>query len=398
MASLADPLDAPEFRLLLATSWLAPEARQAQQQERIQSALAEGVAWDRYLALVDRHRTPALAHAALARAGATLPPEVRSALAQRSDASRRQALGHTLLLLELLQGLAAAAIPAMPLKGLLLSAELYSDHTLRHSKDLDLMVPFERLGEAQGVLTALGWVLDDPDFPLSPLAWQALFRHEWHLGFRHTRTSLHLELHWRNHGEPPAQTQRRWERAHTALWLGVPYTALHPVDTLCFLVAHGASHQWFRAKWLGDLARLHASGGVDWAACQAEAARSGDLIALQLTLQLLQDCYALPWPSALGPGPEKPLHPFLLSFTQKQIADPAEPGTTSLPLAGRLKRGFLLRWFAWQVEPPRPLWQFLAGLFYSREDFRCFPLPNAWFWAYRVLRPAFWLVRVTRGK
>ncbi len=52
---------------MMATSWLAPDSWRQNQDEAIREAFATGPDWTEYLALVDRHRTPALSWAALNR-------------------------------------------------------------------------------------------------------------------------------------------------------------------------------------------------------------------------------------------------------------------------------------------------------------------------------------------
>src|SRR6202034_4626624 len=79
----------PAFRLMIATSWLAPEAWRENQERAIQQALGGAPDWAEYLRLVERHRTPALSWAALKRVpGLDLPEQVKKELHQRSDDCR----------------------------------------------------------------------------------------------------------------------------------------------------------------------------------------------------------------------------------------------------------------------------------------------------------------------
>lgn len=77
------------FRLMLATSWLAPEPWRDHQARAICSALNSGLDWDEYLLLVERHRTPVVSWEALKRIPEANPPaSIRQALQQRSAACR----------------------------------------------------------------------------------------------------------------------------------------------------------------------------------------------------------------------------------------------------------------------------------------------------------------------
>src|ERR1035437_3235800 len=82
----------PAFRLMIATSWLAPTSWQEKQEQAIREAIqviGAGVDWMEYLRLVDRHRTPALSWAALRRVpGLVIPEPAKKELQRRSDACR----------------------------------------------------------------------------------------------------------------------------------------------------------------------------------------------------------------------------------------------------------------------------------------------------------------------
>ena len=86
----------PAFRLMIATSWLAPDSWQEKQEEAIREAIGAGLDWTEYLRLVDRHRTPALSWAALSRVpGLEIPEPAKKELQKRSDACRMQAVRHS---------------------------------------------------------------------------------------------------------------------------------------------------------------------------------------------------------------------------------------------------------------------------------------------------------------
>ena len=88
----------PAFRLMIATSWLAPASWQDKQEEAIREAIGAGVDWVEYIRLVDRHRTPAMNWAALKRVhGLRIPEPAKKELRKRSDASRMQAVRHCML-------------------------------------------------------------------------------------------------------------------------------------------------------------------------------------------------------------------------------------------------------------------------------------------------------------
>jgi hypothetical protein len=381
----------PAFRLMVATSWLAPASWQDKQEEAIREAIGAGVDWIEFIRMVDRHRTPALSWAALSRVqGLDIPAAAKKELQKRSDTCRTQAVRHCLLLAMVLKGFHSAAIPVMPVKGPILSLELYGDVGLRQSHDLDLAVKPEDLAKAQACLENMGWRLDATWFPLTPRQWDSLLRHEWHLLFSHLRGDCFLELHWRTRWEVTDQTTDRWARSIPGIWQGCSYKAMNPIDQVLYLCSHGGGHGWCRAKWLGDLARIHAMGRMDWQAVLGQASRTGQERTLLASLQLLQDVYGLPLPDLPG-NPWKNLPAFLITrplHDLKMYEDPAEFGALAMA-----RENFRLIRYEKLAVPQKTWRDQLAELAYRREDFMVLRLPDSFYWAYTPLRPFLWVWR-----
>ena len=387
----------PAFRLMIATSWLAPAGWQETQEEAIREAFQAGLDWMEYLRLVDRHRTPALSWAALKRVpGLEVSEPARHELQKRSDACRMQAVRHSLMLAEVLRGFNHAGIPVMPFKGPLLSLELYGDVGLRQSKDLDLAVKLEDVSRAQACLENMGWRFDSGYFPLTPRQWEGLLRHEYHIGFVHSSGGCGLELHWRNHGDAPGQAAAQWARSIPSEWQGCSYLAMTSTDLALYLCSHGGTHAWSRAKWLGDMARIRTEGRMDWQAALDQAGKTGQERPLLAALRLLKDVYGLPV-SELPGDPWKNLPPFLIGsplHALKVAEDPAARGSLAL-LRDRIRLnrydGLVLSHRTWR--------DVLADSAYRREDFRVVRLPDRLYWAYAPLRPFLWFWRqVLRGR
>ena len=159
---------------------------------------------------------------------------------------------------------------------------------------------------------------------------------------------------------------------------------------MLYLCSHGAAHDWFRAKWLGDLARIHAEERVDWEAVLIEARRTSQERALLAGLRLLKEVYGLPLPVLPG-NPWKYLPSLLIDrplYALKVYEQPAVPGVLAT-LPGLLPRYRYNR----MVHPQRTWREALAELAYCREDFKVLHLPDSLFWAYAPLRPILWFWR-----
>jgi hypothetical protein len=381
----------PAFRLMIATSWLAPDSWQRNQKEAIREAVEAGPDWTEYLRLVDRHRTPALSWAALGRVpGLKIPEPERQELQRRSDACRMQAVEHCLLLAGVLKVFNRAGIPVMTLKGPILSLDLYGDVGLRESRDLDLAVVPDDLSRAQACLNDLGWQLDSTYFPMTPRQWEKLRRMEPHLSFVLSQGDSILELHWRNVWDTPGLNSARWARSISSIWQGCSHQALHPIDQVLFLCCHGAEHAWIRAKWLGDLARIYAAGRVNWQEALDHARSTNREKPLLACLQLLHILHGLPLPR-LPENPWEKLSSFLIDSPLYALGISKDAAACDAP--DLLPGHFRLLCYEKLVLPRRTWRESLSELAYSRIDFRVLPLPDSLFWAYVPLRPFLWVWR-----
>jgi hypothetical protein len=375
----------PAFRLMIATSWLAPASWQDKQEEAIREAIGAGLDWMEFIRLVDRHRTPAISWAALGRIpGLEIPQPAKKELQKRSDASRMQAVKHCMHLAAVLKTFNRARIPVMAMKGPILSYELYGDLGLRQSHDLDLVVLPEDLAKAQDCLENMGWHLNCTYFPMTPRQWEEHWRMEYHLGFIYPHRDCHLELHWRDRWDTPGQNNARWARSIPSVWQGCSHLAMNPIDQVLYLCSHGAEHAWFRAKWLGDLARIHVEGRLDWQAALDQASRTGQERTLLACLRILQDVYGLPMPDLPG-NPWKNLSPFLVDHPLYALKVPQ-----NLEVLGALamaRESFRMIRYERLAVPQKTWRDLLAELAYRRVDFRVLHLPDRFFWAYIPLLP-----------
>lgn len=382
----------PAFRLMIATSWLAPPSWQDHQEEAIREAIGANVDWIEYIRLVDRHRTPALSWAALKRVPELKIPEpTKQELRKRAEACRMQGLMHSMLLTEVLRALNRVGIPAMSLKGPILSFELYGDVGLRQSKDLDLEIPPEDLIRAISCLDALGWHPNFEPRALSPRQLKSCLEHERHMTLVHSKGCA-LELHWRCNWDAPGGPSYRWTRSTPSVWHGCSIHALHPIDLVLYLTSHGREHYWFRAKWLGDMARIHTDGLMDWRAALDQSLATNQSRSLLASLVLLKEVHGLAQPDL----PEKAwrdIPPSLIKNSIKALCSIAEPATD--PLA-TLKVRLAMTRDARLINPKTTWRETLASLAYCRADFDLLHLPDRLFWAYAPLRPILWAWRITR--
>jgi len=375
----------PAFRLMIATSWLAPESWRARQDETVRQVCATGMDWAEYLRLVHRHRTPALSWAVLKRVqNVEMPEQIAQELRRVSDLCRMKAMLHSQVLAGILKGFNRAGIPVMPLKGTLLSLQMYGDPGLRQSKDLDILVAHEYVLQAQKCLEAMGWCRSAEYSSLTPRQSEFNLRYEHHIGFTEPRRGTELELHWRTGWDTPELAEGRLARSIESEWQGCSYLAMDPMDLMLYLCNHGSDHAWVRAKWLGDLARMFTAESVDWNAASDEG------WAVLLCLCLLKDAYGLPTLEASN-RPTKDMPPVLINKAVRELTADAEPTGRAAP--ARLFEEIRSYDYKHQLWPYRSRSESIAEVAVCRVDFRVLALPDSLFWLYIPLRPFLWAWR-----
>lgn len=155
----------------------------------------------------------------------------------------------------------SSSIRALFLKGPVIAADLYGDVSLRTSCDLDLLIPIDRLDEAESILISLGYEKDD--YITSVLNdWK--WRHH-HLTFLHPKKGIKVEVHWRLNPSPSKEPEfeELWSRRRKSALISRPIYYLGREDLFLFLVSHGARHGWSRLRWLLDIKQLM-NQRIDW--------------------------------------------------------------------------------------------------------------------------------------
>ncbi|ABQ26876.1 nucleotidyltransferase domain-containing protein [Geotalea uraniireducens] len=377
----------PEFRLLAACSWVAPSSLEQDQAEKIVSLCNECTDWGAFTALVNRHEVSALVYAALRKhADNRFPNNVREKLKGRSEQVRRQALLHAAELVRLIRKFAGHGIEVLPLKGVMLSLQLFGDPGMRHSRDMDLMVKLEDLDRTDRLLEAEGYRRIFPGTGMTARQRRYLVSKNYHYEYLHERLGLHLELHWRCELWTPEQSEELWGQCRPVDWMGVRIKCPAEDALLLFLSDHGARHKWMRLKWLGDVAMLLS---------RQRPAECDDLLAiarrLDLTLILAQTALLTHW--LYGIRLSEPLLTLIIR-EKSAFALATEALDAMLGAEGyRFLNGLRDMRYSMCLKKTISHYTALKRLLISPTDFEEFPLPDSLFWLYYPLRPILWIKR-----
>ena len=181
------------------------------------------------------------------------------------DADARTIAHHNLRMAaeagRLQQLFAAAELPVTFFKGAALAVLAYQNLALRQSKDIDLLVPPDSLLAAAATLESAGYRRVDPP-ELDERRLGVWIQEQRHFIYTHGQSGIEVELHWRlfrnPHLVPALEAAPSCEPV--AVSDGIKLPALAGDDLFAYLCAHGASHSWFRLKWLADVGALLAQG------------------------------------------------------------------------------------------------------------------------------------------
>lgn len=332
-----------ELLLLLSRATLGADA-----QERALRLLRGRLSWPGVLSQGRVHGVLPLVTRNLERAGF---PGVPGDARERLETARRLNAALSALftreLVRVLEHLAAAGLPAIPLKGVALSESLYGDPLLRVSSDIDVLVPRRAAASALRLLLGLGYERGPGESPVAPADVDLLLQSNMEYAFvRPGPFPCPVELHWDIAWRWPhagAAARDLWADARPRELWGVRAHALSPEWELLYLAVHAARHGWQGLKWLADVHEVCLRDGLRWDRLVDKAARFGLAEILGITLGACRGLLETPLPPGI---PVRPVPSWLAVF-------PAAPRAASIwqeaLLPARLfrrpseKLGYLLR-------------------------------------------------------
>lgn len=167
--------------------------------------------WSKFLQLVMHHRVYPDLYRKLQQIKDTKIPEyVIAYLRKQYHQNAFQMLQLSAEMEQLSRLFITHSIRSLVLKGPVLAADLYGDLSLRTSRDLDILVPFEALDRVEQLLSKQNY--DKIEYPSTVLNdWK--WRHH-HITYYHAEKRVTVEIHWRL-GPGPAKEpnfNELWDR------------------------------------------------------------------------------------------------------------------------------------------------------------------------------------------
>lgn len=295
----AGALASPEFLLIAACCrWPPSQTRNV----AVQATAAPIADWDAVLLAARRQRVIGLVYDALLAAGVRLPAAPAAEFARRAQAISRKNLllaTETCRLQKLFDG---AEIPSVALKGVALAQLAYGSLKVKHTRDIDLLIPPDRAVAAMALVEREGYALSFPSSQLSATQRRAVVRYSREVAFIHPDNGAFLELQWRVADNPELlnEVHAGSPTQNVVIADGLSARTLARDDLFAYLCIHGAYHAWSRLKWLADLNAFIAAADADVKHLHRHAQAKGAGFCSGQALLLCQRFFALPVPDSLA--------------------------------------------------------------------------------------------------
>ncbi len=362
--------------------------------ERLGELCAQpGLDWEKTEQIAKHHGLAAVLYTNLISHAAGLVPEsVKASLKNEAQRNYKINLHLTAEIIRLDKLLSPTGISICPIKGPLLSKQLYGDLGLRATRDIDLLLPEDQVLAAEKTLLAAGYIRTAPRTALSPAQWKFYKNKAHHFHFEYPKRRGLIEIHWALSSPDllPVSTTRQFLSRARPLQEYPSMLGLADEDLFCFLVFHGAKHGWELFKWLADIALLmRRSPDLDWQTIHAQMAEFDLLRPLGQGLLLAQDLFNVQAPPQAMPLLDQPP---VQRLAQKALAiSTSDDGFGGEP--GRFLGFNILRYTLGLKTSWKSKFFQLYNAWINPEDWDDLILPEWLFPLYIPLRPFLWLHR-----
>lgn len=379
--------------------------------ERLPQA-PEGIDWDTFRETMDKHRIYPLVIRGLRQQdpGILKACPVLEKYRDRQGYYTMESFKRIRTLAEIAAAFDKEGIRMLSMKGPLLSMDLYGDPSMRHSRDLDLLVSEADYFGACQCLLGLGFERQENVHETTYLRSRLslLYSDDKHTEF--SRDGLSVELHWRGSIWYDLNVDQLWDRRETKLLMGTPVHQMGAMDEWPYLISHAAVHGYMRLRWLLDLYELQKDPRFRWEQMYEIMASRGHGAVLLETLLVLFRLEVLPM---------EPVETELFSLRRegdgvrfayaeelrRDAQDAIRFAQMVMPLMLVEKDMGSELWYDYRRQLPMeeektPLWVKLVNIFRPEEvDYALIDLPDRWFWLYFLIRPVYWVWRkLTGGK
>ena len=377
------PLLSQEIRLLLLLSRLELDDVQAKAAQALCDKVED---WEavRHMAM-DRFILPIVYRHLRRLAPSSLSAEQLDLMKQQVMAQYQHNLNTIASLADIHRSLLAPLnIPYVTFKGPSLAVCYYDEPAMRFSRDIDVLVPRERMPELLARALSAGYKPLDPQGLANDLVSLAFVaRHQKVITLLSPRGVV-VEFHSRIDNIGTVYDSRGLiQRAESARVGGAEVSVMPTDELFVYICWHHTKHYWSRLHWLVDLDAIQRHPSFDRSRAMACAERHGLSATVEVCLKMAE---LLGSPEFEPQGHHDERLDELLKLSFKAMQGDLE---VEHQLANRKPTPDFA--FHWQTDLSHRLrWQLLGWLRIFRPsyaDYEEWPLPPRWQWLYRPLRP-----------
>ncbi|MFC3286337.1 nucleotidyltransferase family protein [Litchfieldella rifensis] len=275
-------------------------------------------------------------------------------------------------------------IPYLFFKGHALAARYYDEPAMRFCRDIDLLVPHERIVELLEVALKQGYT---PYWPrnLAPdrisLTFAARVRPVITL---QSPQGIPLEIHKQIDKAGTIYDTANLVGNAEALWVDdIEMSVMPTAELFVYACLHHTRHRWSHLHWLADLDAIQRHPDFDLAAVRACAEQRNLTATLEASLELYQACAMLePWRNeTISDNGRALVEACLINLQGGREAEVSLRSENPTPDFA----------FAWQTNLAHRLWWRIRGwvslLQPSYADYQSWPLRPSYQWLYLLTRP-----------
>lgn len=269
--------------------------------DRIREHLRAGVDFPELLRLAAQHAVrPQLMNCLGRLSWEGVPAETRRALEDFRHRHLLRALTLTEALCRVGDELGKGGVPFATFKGVALAHSLYGDASAREYGDIDIIVPAERMEEAERILADLGYRSRQGDrtFRSAFLAYQRQY------ALSRGDDGFSIDLHWAFSGAYlpfPLSPEELWRDLVDVTIGGRRILTVGGANLARLLAGHGTKERWDSLHWVNDFAlMIDRHPDLDWSGIHRRARAQGCGNAVLLGCIMARDLLGVPVPKDLA--------------------------------------------------------------------------------------------------
>lgn len=281
-------------------------------------------------------------------------------------------------------------VPVIMLKGPFLSELLYSNATLRPSRDIDILVQPENVEIVNDILLNEGYNKVYPDFELTKKQKKFYETTKNQYAYRNQNNGCLLELHWRLFSTKPLLSITSEELFKDSIEIKMADRSIRVLSKnhlIQHLSLHGSIHQWFRLLWLRDIAQLVSGEKENLEEILKHSRELGTERAVEQAIRL-SNMFFDGTSLSLAGNPKRVTNSLINQATTAIVEDESKSLSRKL---SRLRLPFYKMKIRKELKYKISCWTILHPNF---EDWRTFKFPDKLFFLYFLLRPFLWFYTV----